>query len=173
MLAFLYRQTRKFELSNAAWVAAKMAAEARGDSFAVVRLDRIGTPRKHDPTTTGDTDLIGASTPLPPGGGNLETAPVVPQGLYLCTARHYGYLKIWLKGGQQLFIHFRQADDPNGADLTAIVHDTNGERKALGQVLYNRPSGIASVEWTAPATGWHFVQIAAQANSVFRVTVRD
>src|SRR5258708_3241286 len=66
MLAFLYRQTRKFDQANSSWEAAMKAARERGDSLAQARLDRILTPHSAVLTQTCETDLIGASTPFPP-----------------------------------------------------------------------------------------------------------
>lgn len=85
MLAYLYRQTGDLPNESQAWADVVKTARERGDSLALVRLDRSGPPAGI-PAAEGESDLIGDSTPLP-AGDKYETAPTQAPGFYGCATR--------------------------------------------------------------------------------------
>lgn len=179
MVTYLYRQKRDFERESRAWERAVKTAREKGNRLAMVRLDRISSPRGV-PTAEGPRDLIGDRTPLPDAGDRFESATEMRPGLYECTLKG-GCFSWWytlaLKAGQGLVIRLRSP--PSGGLAGAGVYGTNGQFHAqagdgVGTMRGNAGpmSTIHEVEWTARSTGRHFIRIDADPGTVFRFDIR-
>lgn len=179
MVTYLYRQRRDSEGEARAWERAVRTARENGDTLAMVRLDRIGSPAGI-PEAKGPTDLIGESTPLPRAGAGFETATNLDAGFYNCRVEG-GCFDWWygigLETGEHITIKLRSP--PSGGKAGAGVYGTNGQfhiqvGTSPGIAHGNAPqaSTVYENEWTAKAGGRYFIRIDADPGTVFRISVR-
>ena len=177
MLVHLYRLKGDADGESSAWAAAVETARERGDTLAMIRLDRIGAPDAAPLEAEGEQDLIGNGRPLPEGGDTFETAMEISPGLYSCMRHdhcHWRWFKRQLRSGESLDIRFRSP--PAGGLAGVSVYDTNGKLVAEGgdgagaaRGNAGPRSSIYQVNWVAPSNGWYFVTTHADAGTVFRV----
>lgn len=177
MLVHLYRLTGDANAESSAWAAAVETARERGDTLAMIRLDRIGAPDAAPLEAEGEQDLIGNSRPLPDGGDTFETAAEMSPGLYSCMREdhcHWRWFRRYLRSGQSLDVRFRSP--PAGGLAGISVYDTNGKLVAQGgdgagamRGNAGPRSSIYDVNWTATSNGWYFVSTHADRGTVFRV----
>jgi len=178
MLIYLYRQKGDLGSASNAWEAAEKTARKSGNAIALARLDNTGAPRAI-PSAEGDHDLIGNSTPLPKGGEGLDTAVKIPPGFYSCadSSGCVGWYTFYLGTGQTLEVRFRS---PAMGGVAGVgIYGTNGQGlksagDSPGTMRGNAGPGssIYQCSWTAPASGWHFLRIGADAGTVYRLTIR-
>ena len=173
----MYRQQHDYDNARTTWEAAEKTARSRGDAIALARLDNSTVP----PTLSdveGEHDLIGAKTPLPKGGDNYESAVTIPPGLYECVtdACSGSWYKVNLRTGQRLRIKFRK---PPSSSLTGVaLYGTNGESLGQKGAAPNSMRGnvsaeatIDQVDWVAKASGWHYLRVVADKESVYLIQI--
>ncbi|MHB8270469.1 tetratricopeptide repeat protein [Bradyrhizobium sp.] len=177
MLTYLYRQQHDYSSAQTVWEAAEKTARSRGDAIALARLDNSTVPPTL-PDVEGEHDLIGAKTPLPDGGNNYESAATIPPGLYECVtdACSGSWYKVSLRTGQRLRIKFRK---PPSWSLTGVaLYGVNGESldqkgappgSARGNV--GGEAKIDQIDWVAKASGWHYLRVVADKESVYLIQI--
>jgi hypothetical protein len=175
-LAMLYDLKQQHSDARHATQEAGMLARDRGDTFGAVHAEEIERQiTRHEAEADPSGNIAVSGSPLigphkrkfPPGGAQLEDAPVITPDTYADDIPdHVVYYKVAIKPKQKLSVVFRQQQQ--GVCWVHLLNVHGGEEKSDYTYGWQQ---MKSVTYENPDGKWAYIALSGKSSAVYAISV--